>query len=189
MPGRLRSKLPELAVEAFSVMLAVLVALAVDAWREDRANQQLAALARTSILDEARGNLEEIRSTRADHVTLLEALAGEVAALESGGDSAQIGFNFALLSSAAWQTAQVTRATQFLDFDWVRSIARLYHLQELYDDRQAAVVDMMGAISGEPEEAAEQLLTIGGRIRIVLSLQDGLIDAYEQVLEEAAPAD
>jgi hypothetical protein len=62
-------------------------------------------------------------------------------------------------------------------------------LQELYDDRQAAVVDMMGAMGGEPEEAAKQLETIGGRIRIVLSLQDGLIDAYEQVLAEAAGDD
>lgn len=189
MPGRLRSKLPELAVEAFSVMLAVLVALGVDAWREDRANQELAARARTSILDEARGNLEEIQGTRDDHIALLEALAGEVASLVSGGDSAEVEFNFALLSSAAWQTAQVTRATQFLDFDWVRRIARLYHLQELYDDRQAAVVDMMGTIGGEPEEAAEMLQAVGGRIRIVLSLQEGLIDAYEQVLEEAAPTD
>lgn len=189
MPGRLRSKLPELLVEAFSVMLAVLVALAVDEWRQSRADEELAALARASILDEARGNLEEIRSTRADHVAVLEALAGEVATLAGGADSAEIGFNFALLSSAAWQTAQVTRATQFLDFDWVRRIARLYHLQELYDDRQAAVVDMMGTIGGEPDEAAEMLQAIGGRIRIVLSLQDGLIDAYEQVLQEAGLAD
>ena len=112
-----------------------------------------------------------------------------MATLEGGADSAEIGFNVALLSSAAWQTAQVTRATQFLDFDWVRRIARLYHLQELYDDRQAAVVDMMGTIGGEPDEAAEMLQAIGGRIRIVLSLQDGLIDAYEQVLEEAGLAD
>ncbi|MEJ2336583.1 MAG: hypothetical protein P8Y26_13275 [Gemmatimonadales bacterium] len=170
MPGRLRSKLPELLVEAFSVMLAVLVALAVDEWRQSRADEELAALARASI-------------------AVLEALAGEVATLAGGADSAEIGFNFALLSSAAWQTAQVTRATQFLDFDWVRRIARLYHLQELYDDRQAAVVDMMGTIGGEPDEAAEMLQAIGGRIRIVLSLQDGLIDAYEQVLQEAGLAD
>lgn len=76
-------------------MLAVLVALAVDGWREERANQELATLARTSILDEARGNLEEIQSRRADHIAVLEALVGEVATLEGGGDSAQIGFNFA----------------------------------------------------------------------------------------------
>lgn len=83
----------------------------------------------------------------------------------------------------------MTRATQFLDFDWVRRVARLYHLQELYDDRQAAVVDMTGAISGEPVEAAEQLEIIGGRSRVVLSLQDGLIEAHEPVLEQAVLAD
>ena len=109
--------------------------------------------------------------------------------MEAGADSAEVGFSFALLSSAAWQTAQVTRATQFLDFDWVRRVARLYHLQELYDDRQAAVVDMMGTIGGEPEEAADMLDSLGGSIRIVLSLQDGLIDAYEQLLEESGLGD
>ncbi|MEN8185397.1 MAG: hypothetical protein ABFS46_23010, partial [Myxococcota bacterium] len=189
MAGRLKSRLPELLLEAFSVMLAVLVALAVDQWREGRANQELAASARASILDEARGNLEELRSTHADHVAMLEALASEVNELEAGADSAVIGFNLALLSAAAWQTAQVTRATQFLDFDWVRRIAQLYHLQELYDDRQAAVVDMMGTIGGEPEEAAEKLQAVGARIRIVLSLQDGLIDAYERVLADDPVSD
>ena len=188
MTARLKSKLPELLLEAFSVMLAVLVALAADSWREDRQNRELAELARARILEEVRGNLEEVRGTRADHAALIEALSSEISALEAGADSAQIGFNFALLSSAAWQTAQVTRATQFLDFDWVRRVATLYHLQELYDQRQAAVVEIMGTMGGGPEQAAATLREIGGRIRIVLELQNGLMEAYEELLAET-PAD
>ncbi len=113
MAGRLKSKLPELAVEGFSVMLAVLLALAADSWREDRANRELAALARASVLEEVRGNLAELEDTREDHVSLLERLVRDIDELDAGGTSAEVGFSFALISSAAWQTAQVTRATQF----------------------------------------------------------------------------
>jgi hypothetical protein len=52
---RLREKLPELLLEAVSVVFAVLLALAVDEWREPRSRNTLAA--RASILEEIR--LEE----------------------------------------------------------------------------------------------------------------------------------
>ena len=188
MSGRLRSRLPELLLEAFSVMLAVLLALAVDEWREVRANRELSALARASILGEVRGNLQELHDTRPDHVAALEALTADVEAIEVGGASAEVGFNFALLSSAAWQTAQVTRATQFLEFEWVQRVARLYDLQTLYDDAQAGVVEMMGTIGGRPEEAARAVQALASRIRIVLTLQDGLMAACDSVLAEDMPS-
>ncbi|MEE8595438.1 MAG: hypothetical protein V3T25_06155 [Gemmatimonadota bacterium] len=89
MAGRLKSKLPELVVEGFSVMLAVLLALAADSWREDRANRELAALARASVLEEVRGNLAELEDTREDHVRLLERLVRDIDELDAGGTSAK----------------------------------------------------------------------------------------------------
>ena len=68
---------------------------------------------------------------------LLERLVRDIDELDAGGTSAEVGFSFALISSAAWQTAQVTRATQFIDFEWVRRMALLYDAQELYEDSQA----------------------------------------------------
>ncbi len=190
MPGRLRSKLPELVVEGFSVMLAVLLALAADSWREDRANRELAVRARASVLEEVRGNLAELNDTREDHVALLERLVRDIDELDAGGTSAEVGFSFALLSSAAWQTAQVTRATQFLDFEWVRRMAQLYDAQELFEDNQAAVVDLVAEIRGrDPGEVARRLEAVAARAQIVLNLQEGLMDAYRAALEDAPASD
>ncbi len=52
----LRRKLPELLVEGFSVALAVLLALAVDEWRENRSNLELAQRAEASIMAEVGSN-------------------------------------------------------------------------------------------------------------------------------------
>jgi hypothetical protein len=143
-------------------MLAVLLALAADSWREDRAN----------------------------HVALLERLVRDIDELDAGGTSAEVGFSFALLSSAAWQTAQVTRATQFLDFEWVRRMAQLYDAQELFEDNQAAVVDLVAEIRGrDPGEVARRLEAVAARAQIVLNLQEGLMDAYRAALEDAPASD
>lgn len=166
-------------------MLAVLLALAADSWREERANQELARQARASIVEEVRANLAELEGTRPDHVALLDRLVREIDELDAGGTSAEVGFSFALLSSAAWQTAQVTRATQFLDFEWVRRTAQLYEAQDLYADNQASVVDLVAAIRGRDSgEVARRLEAVAARVQIVLNLQEGLIDAYRSALEE-----
>jgi hypothetical protein len=68
---RLREKLPELLLEAASVVFAVLLALAVDEWRETRSRNALAARARASILEEIRGNATELRNTRDNNRALL----------------------------------------------------------------------------------------------------------------------
>ena len=58
----LRDKLPELLIEAGSVAFAVLLALFVDQWRENRSNIQLAERAEESIMAEVRNNLERLEA-------------------------------------------------------------------------------------------------------------------------------
>lgn len=184
IPRRLRERIPELLVEAFSVMLAVLVALAVDAWREDRSNRELAERAQASIVEEIQTNRAELASAADSNDELLGQLGRY---LNDGDEDALSGFDFSfsLLTSAAWQTAQMTRAAHFLDFDWVTRVARLYDLQELYDRAQSAVVDEFGA--GGPDEAQleEFLRKLQARISLAATLQDELLEAYEEVLTES----
>src|SRR5262245_21856053 len=71
---RLRDKLPELLLEAASVVFAVLLALAVDEWRETQSQKALAARARASILEEIRGNESELRNTRDKNRALLQRI-------------------------------------------------------------------------------------------------------------------
>lgn len=184
--SRLKNKLPELFLEAASVVFAVLLALAVDEWRETRSQRALAARARASILEEIRSNEAELRNGRAKNRALLQQTEEALRRVQQEPETS-VAFNFqiALLSSSSWHTAQMTQAANFLDFDWVRRVSKVYELQELYITSQSAVVDRLSGISEILEDNPQRMLTIiAERLRVALRLQDSLLEEYAKVLGE-----
>ena len=183
---RLRDKLPELLLEAASVVFAVLLALAVDEWRETKSQNALAARARASILEEIRGNETELRNTRDNNRTLLQRIEETLPRIRQEPEtSLELNFKIALLSSASWDTAQMTQAASFLDFEWVRRVSKVYELQELYATSQSAVVDRLSGISEILEDDPTRMLTIiAERLRVALRLQDSLLEEYAETLGE-----
>ena len=186
----LRAKLPELAVEALSVMFAVLLAFAVDQWRVDTNNAELAARARESILAEIAANHSELLDSRPQHDELMQYMTENLEEIEGGTSSEiRVEFSYSLLSSAAWRTAQVTQAAHYLEYDWIIRVSRLYDLQEQFRESQSAILDQIGSFGATAAGAGDMapvLRALRGRMGIVIGLQDGLIGAYETVLEEAA---
>ena len=185
MHPRLKDKLPELLLEAVSVVFAVLLALAVDEWRETRSRNALAERARAGILEEIRSNETELRSTLAENRALLLHIEQGLLRLEQKRDtSLQFHFEIALLSSAAWNTAQMTQAANYLDFDWLRRVSDVYELQGLYVTSQSAVVDRLSGISEILEDDPRRMLTIiAERLRVALKVQDSLLEEYGKILE------
>ena len=185
----LRNKLPSLFLEAFSVVLAVLLALAVDQWREDRANAALAQLAADRIESEVRANRQELSRAAGRHGEIYEDLETSLEQLPERGSNVDFEVNFAIavLSSSAWETSRATRAVHHMDFDWVLRIAKVYDLQSLYLDSQREVVrhiSTLGAGGAEPGEILQGLL---GRIATVRDLERGLLAAYDEVLAAPPP--
>jgi len=74
----IKNKLPELILEAAFVVFAVLLALGVDEWRENRTNQKLADRTRDNIIEEIHANYFESISTRSLHDSLLVQYNGPV---------------------------------------------------------------------------------------------------------------
>jgi hypothetical protein len=181
---RLRDKLPELLLEAASVVFAVLLALAVDEWRETKSRDALAARARASILEEIRSNESELRNTRSKNRALLQRIEKTLPRVKQEPEtSLEINFQIAFLSSSSWQTAQMTQAANFLDFDWVRRVSNVYEHQELYLTSQSAVVDRISGISEILEDDPQRMLTIiAERLRVALRFQDSLLEEYAKIL-------
>lgn len=182
---QLREKLPELILEAASVVFAVLLALAVDEWRETRSQDALAERARASILEEIRGNEAELRRTRDKNGALLQRIEETLARGRQGPEmSLEFNFQIALVSSASWHTAQMTQAASFLDFDWVRRVSKVYEFQDLYVTSQSAVVDRISGISEILDNDPFRMLRIiADRLRTNLELQDSLLEKYGEVLK------
>lgn len=181
---RLRDKLPELLLEAASVVFAVLLALAVDEWRETRSREALADHARLSILEEIRSNQTELRNTRDNNRALLQRIEQALPrVMEQRETSLEFNFEIALLSSAAWNTAQTTQAANHLDFDWVKRVAKIYELQGLYLTSQSAVVDRISGISEILGDDPRRMLNIiAERLRVALRIQDSLLEEYGKIL-------
>ena len=99
----LRQKAPELALEAISVVFAVLVALAVDEWREERQYRELAERAVVAVAAEIESNRTELGGSLAENQALLERVreAAEDTVLPP---TFSVNYQYSLLSTAAWQT-------------------------------------------------------------------------------------
>lgn len=181
---RLREKLPELLLEAVSVVFAVLLALAVDEWRETRSRNALAERARAGILEEIRSNETELRNTRDNNRALLKQIEEAQSQLAQKRNTAlQFHFEIALLSSAAWNTAQMTQAANYLDFDWLRRVSNVHELQGLYVTSQSAVVDRLSGISEIVGNDPRRMLDIiAERLRVALVTQDSLLEEYAKLL-------
>jgi hypothetical protein len=180
--GLLRQKVPQLALEAASVVFAVLVALAVDEWREDRQNRELAERALVAVVAEIEGNRDELMSSLEANRALADVVT------EAAGDSVlpddfNVNYEYSLLSTAAWETAQVSRATQFLPLERVQRLARLYNLQELFEVSQGGVMEFILGVGEVAETTPERIPgLLRPRLSNAVGMQDLLVTVYDSTL-------
>lgn len=178
----LRSKFPELALEAVMVVFALGGALGVDAWREGRQNEELAARALDGIAAEIRSNRAELSAnTRANQELL--ARVQEARRERVLPEDFSVTFEYSLISSSAWESAQVTRATQFIPLERVQTLAKLYGLQSLFLESQDKVMDFILTVGDiaerEPERIPRLLL---GPLGSAVGMGELLIHAYDSSL-------
>ena len=182
----LRSKLPEILLEAFSVVLAILLALAVDEWREQRSNRAMAERARLTVMAELRANRDELKGTYAGNEGVMAKVDREIADLRSKQtNSLTTTVHLAQLSAAAFQAAQSTQSIQFVDFDWLVRVGRVYELQKTYGLAQEAAleeVSVAGGVLAGGETPIRVMERIRSRLMTSQQLARGLLAAYDEVL-------
>lgn len=181
---RLREKLPEILLEAASVVFAVLLALAVDEWRENRSRRAAAARAQESIVHEIRANRVELESTRKSNEAGLKRLSVQIQALSTGRISElTTGLSLAQFSSAAWQAAQSTDAPQLMDFAWLVEAAGVYETQRVYVQMQNEFLVGVSDI-GSVESDAQRLgvmRRLEGRLRLLQNISAELVEEYQEL--------
>jgi len=183
----MRRKLPELLLEAAMIFFAVMLALAAEEWREQKDRIELADRALRSVIEEVRSNLDELETTGVRNTERLEAASAILAELVAGRDQgdADVGLEVALLSSAAWQSAQMSQAVQYLDFDVMRDLSEVYEIQDLFDRVQAGAVDnmteMMRTAEQDPVAAVRQGVI---SLSVLSDLHGSLMEVYRNTLEK-----
>lgn len=178
----LRRRLPTILAEAISVIFAVLFALAVDQWWQDRENVALAERTTDAIAQEIRGNREELSDAEdARPGAAMTVLDSAIASFRAGERPAEVSidWNVALLSSSAWNAAQVSRATQYMELDQLIELARVYELQRLYAGSQDRLVSLIADIpSGIERAPVETLVSLRSHLALTLDLRSTLVTIY-----------
>jgi len=191
---RIRERLPEILIEAGSVLLAVLLAFAVDEWRDTRAKRELAARAEHGVLAELKANRDELRSTFEKNAANLAAMQRTLDHFAADPDvksaSVSLGFSVSELSSAAWDTTRTTQAAQLLPFDWVVDVARVYETQALYKAAQLDMLERTRTAAAEFSTAPDPPRIVGplhSQLDTFQSLGQQLLQRYDEVLSRPPP--
>jgi hypothetical protein len=180
---RLRDKLPEILIEAASIVLALLLALAVNEWHDRRQENERALDARRAILAELRANSAEIRSSRAALKDIVQTLRGALDDSKPAANKLKIDLGISLLSAAAWRAALATQASQRIDFDWITRIAKVYELQDNFLRVQNAAIDQLAALPPDGGSGAHEVAAIlVPRFSALEQLAQGLARSYDEVL-------
>jgi len=172
-----------LLAEGTLIVFAVLVALAADAWWEEREDQALAERATIAITREIRRNLADLApDPEAPPLDELMARIDEgIERYREGGRPRGFGvtWNVGLLSSAAWETAQITRATQHLPLDRLIDLAQMYEFQRFYSARQDDLVQLIATMEARLErEPVQALLELKSQYAMLSGLRTHLGGLY-----------
>jgi hypothetical protein len=181
---RLWEKLPEIFIEAASVVVALLLALALNDWHENRETLARADAARAAILAELRENRQEIKTAQPRLKSIVDSLNAALAEDAPPAHELRVDLGLSLLSAAAWHAALATRASQTIDFAWMTRVAKVYEVQDNYLHVQATALDALSAIPADKNVSGKQVAqSLVSRFTTLAQLADGLERSYDDVLE------
>ncbi len=133
-------------LETFFLVLGVLLALAANNWRESRNNSLRVEMARTSIIDELATNHTAIEAAIAYHSQIMDTLYkfmqihGQRPNQTPGVDVFHKGFtNPASTLSSAWDAATGAGITEYMPYDELVLISRIYRQQEKYEIQSRSI--------------------------------------------------
>ena len=121
---RLAERLPEILIEAASVVFALLLALALNQWNERRELRERGAAVRAAIRAELSENRLEIDSARPHLAEIRRQLRDAIDGKAAAAHELTVDLGVSLLSAAAWRAALATQATQTIDFKWMTNVAK-----------------------------------------------------------------
>ncbi len=174
----------------FSVVMAVLLALAVNQWRTNRSNQQIAANALKNIIQETTSNQAEIDTSLSEHLqiqqilrsTLKEYRAADKKQQNTLSDSFKYGYKHSVLNNTAWNSANITQAIKFLKFDIVAGLSTIYELQRIYAEHGSSIISQMGSINYHEANFESFVKANLFNVSTTINIEQSLLEEYGKIL-------
>jgi len=127
----------KIAIEVSSVVLAVLLALGVDEWRENRKNEKLAKQAEYNIKKEIKVNIKRLEYISANYrkdIIIVDSLLN--VCQNSKGEISLPVNNFTLISNTVWETVKSTKTINHIELNTVLFYSTFYQLFDIYNQEK-----------------------------------------------------
>jgi len=177
--------LKQMALEVFSIVVGVLLALAVSEWQEDRSNAEKARVALANIRAEVQSNLELLQIIHPNNSQVVESISsGEI---ENPEDETVV--PGVQMRSSAWQTLATTGLSNFIDYDLLLELSQLYSMIDVYKQTAYGFINAnMNLVatataldrSVDNERFSENFLVF---FQMLVQIEAVLIDAHEEAIQ------
>lgn len=128
--------LPRVIFESALIVASILVALALDEWREDREDAEMIQRALSSFLSEIQRNQSKVEESAPFNQGLRLVMARHYRNrdIESVDEFVKMvgSYDPVLLQSTAWETALATGSLAKMDYELVSALSMTYNLQDRY---------------------------------------------------------
>jgi len=181
--------LARIALEVFSIVLGVLLALGVSEWQESRQLQERTRAALGNVTSELTQNLKLLEIVHDNNAALTENLAESPSSLDQ--DSR---FLPALqISDAAWETLRSTGLAGYVDLDLMVRLSETYSLIDVYRRSGYSLVDANLQVLATATATERDMEAINdsnlfarnfiGHFELIVDVEAALIDAHRNVLD------
>lgn len=187
--SRIRRSLPRVLLESFFIVLSIVIALAVDEWRDHRARGARAAEARALFVNEIESNDALLR--REDFLPYHKRLQAEYKQLAADGSLEpgslfERGIHPVPLREAAWSS--FSAGATLVDFApaEVLLLSDIYRAQEDLERLNANFIAQVTAPRSDRETAEykrDQARAISMFLNDVVPAEERLLKAYEHALQ------
>ncbi|MBD3223821.1 MAG: hypothetical protein GF313_03780 [Caldithrix sp.] len=190
---KLASRFGGFALEVFSVVFAVLLALVANDWRESRSTEELTQRSIASIKQELETNLILVQNAHEHHGKILDFIRkrlptkGEPSKATADSILAEL-YKEGIIKPAAvvaiaWSTAQISGGIQGIDFDVVLSFSKVYAFQNDYQRATQATNNAMNIARFIGAESSSILAGIYESVNTHWWHEKRLIEAYNEAIK------
>ncbi len=181
----MKQSISQILIEFISVVFAVLLALALNAYKESLETRRKADKIKESILMECLSNQEKVKSVLDDNREYFDYIDSLSQLQEKDVKGFGFKFEFELLTKSAWEIAHNTDAVNSINQEFLLQAADLYELQEFIMTFSQEIFSQVGVFISRAESynSAELVQTMHYYLRIINSVANEYLMESEKFLE------
>lgn len=171
--------------ESALIIVSIVLALAVDEWRQNRQDEELATQSLVVFEREIRQNMARVDAAVPYHAGLRDVVVRMSAegATEEDLRSIMEGLEPAVLLSTAWETALATGALTYMDFEVVQALSLTYSLQERFrEESRADLPELSSSGSATTGPAEVRIQSVRNYLEELVQDEQQLRGVYAEAL-------